>query len=132
MIVSAGCWNSRLILSGQREELQSLPSCGRVTGVLKKGWRNIRRFRTGKKVDPLYFGETQYASAFMLVRLRLNDFRCVGLCFLWRNVLIKPKEIAWIIVRFDSDEACPPFAVGLRDSIIFISAHEVDVHPRSH
>jgi hypothetical protein len=52
--------------------------------------------------------------------------------FLRRNVLIKSKEIAWIIVRFDSDQACPPFAVGLRNPIIFISAHEVDVHPRSH
>ena len=48
----------------QRSKVEFLESCscGRVTGVLRKGWRNIRRFRTRKKVDPLYFGETQYAS----------------------------------------------------------------------
>jgi len=106
------------------------------TGIALGAWcaklflmADNQRFRSGRKVDPLYFGETRYASAFMLARLRLNDFRCVGLCFLWRNVLIKPKEIAWIVVRFDTDEACPPFAEGLRDPIVFISAHEIDVHP---
>lgn len=50
----------------------------------------------------------------------------------WRNILIKPKEISWIIVRFDRDEACPPFAVGLGDTVIFVSTHEVDVHSWSH
>jgi hypothetical protein len=50
-------------------------------GNSDKRLRNIRAFRTGKKVDPLYVGGTQYAGAFMLVGLHLNDFWCVGLCF---------------------------------------------------
>ena len=47
-------------------------------GNSDKRLRNIRAFRTGKKVDPLYVGGTQYAGAFMLVGLHLNDFWCVG------------------------------------------------------
>jgi hypothetical protein len=66
----------------------------------------------------------------MLVRLRLKNLS--GLCLLRRDVLVEPKEVAWIIVRFDTYEAFPPFAVGLGYAVIFIAAHEIDVHPRSH
>jgi hypothetical protein len=68
----------------------------------------------------------------MLVRLRLKNLSGAGLCLLRRDVLVKPKEVAWIIARFNTYEAFPPFEVGLGYAVIFIAAHEIDVHPRSH
>src|SRR5215469_14683965 len=50
----------------------------------------------------------------------------------WRNVLVQAKEVIRIVVCFDLDHALPSFAIGLGDSILFVTAHEVYIDAGLH
>ena len=49
-----------------------------------------------------------------------------------RNILIQVEEIVRIVLGLDRDHPIPPLAVGFRDTILLIAAHEVYVHTWPH
>jgi hypothetical protein len=50
----------------------------------------------------------------------------------WWNILIQPKKVTGIIMRFDSHYAIPSFVIRLLHPIRFVATHEIHIHTRFH
>src|SRR5258706_4542827 len=51
---------------------------------------------------------------------------------LWRNILIQPEEVIWIVTRLNCDDTVPSFLISLGDAILLVAAHKIYVNTRFH